>query len=41
MSATDDDALIEHIRAGGDPPEGDDVAAVLAMLRDAADGKSS
>lgn len=34
-----DDQLIEHIRNGGDPPPGDDVAALLAMLRDAADGK--
>lgn len=34
-----DEALIEHIRAGGDPPPGDDVGRLLEMLRDAADGK--
>lgn len=34
-----DDELIEHIRAGGAAPEGDDVGRLLEMLRDAADGK--
>lgn len=35
-NAWTDEQLCEHIRAGGDPPEGDGVAALMAMLRDGA-----
>lgn len=33
-----DEQLCAHIRDGGDPPPGDDVAQLLAMLRDGAQG---
>lgn len=32
----DDDQLIEDLRAGAQPPDGDQVAAALAAMRDEA-----